>query len=82
MKLNATLAQAHSFIRLGTGGIINAKTLKVLKTTNAFPKYSGYPKCFMPSFAIFVCEVIAGITTSKNVIMLVAVRNKIFFFIG
>lgn len=64
MKLNETLAQAHSFIRLGTDGIINDKNPKSLKTTNTLPNYSGYFKCFMHFFAISVCEVIAGITTS------------------
>lgn len=41
VKLNANPAYAHSFTRAGTRGITSANTPKILKTTNAFPKYSG-----------------------------------------
>lgn len=37
-------------------------------------KYSRYPKCLIPFFAISVCEFKAGITHSNNVKIVVAVQ--------
>ena len=45
IKSKAKPAYAHSFIRFGTCGMINNNAPTTLKTTKAFPKYSGYP-CF------------------------------------
>ena len=58
----------------------DAKTPITLKTTNAFPKYSGYPKCLIPSLASSVCEVSAGIRPSNKAIMIVDVQKIIYSF--